>query len=140
MAVTPDGTQAYLTNSERDEVVVLDTSSLRTLGRIPVGRTPWNTASSADGSSAYVTNANDDTVSVIDTASQNVTTTIPLGQSNHIPAAIALGSEGDIWATCNASSSLVIIDTASNSVIASPTIGLGDAPTGIALGLTDIPA
>ena len=137
VAVTPDSTQAYVTDSEHDEVVVLDTSSLRAVGRVAVGKTPWNTAFTADGSSAYVTNANDDTVSVIDTASPSVTTTIALGgsssgQLNHTPTAIALSPEGNIWVACNTSSSLAVIDTSSNTVIDSTDIGLGDDPTGIA--------
>ncbi|MGA2926232.1 MAG: YncE family protein, partial [Solirubrobacteraceae bacterium] len=129
VTVTPDGTQAYVTDSERDQVIVLDTSSMGTIGRVSVGSTPWNTAFTADGSSAYVTNANDDTVSVIDTASKSVTTTIALGAGNHIPTAIVLSPEGNIWVTCNASSSLVVIDTSSNA-IQSIEIGLGDSPTG----------
>ncbi len=77
-------------------------------------------------------------MSVIDTASQNVTTTIALGanlstgQINHIPTAVALSPGGDIWVACNVSSSLVVIDTSSNTVIDSTDIGLGDDPTGIA--------
>ncbi|MGO9495527.1 MAG: alkaline phosphatase family protein [Solirubrobacteraceae bacterium] len=149
VSVTPDGTLAYVTDSERDQVVVLKTSDLRTVGRIPVGSTPWNTAFSADGGGAYVTNANDDTVSVIDTASRTVTNTIPLGsgtttdpsgttkgtmfaQVNHQPTAIVLGPNGNIWVGCNTSSSVVVISTASNSVIDSTDIGLGFDPTGIA--------
>jgi YVTN family beta-propeller protein len=34
--------------------------------------------------------------------------------------------------TCNTSSSLVVIDTSTNSVIKSIDLGLGDDPTGIA--------
>jgi YVTN family beta-propeller protein len=91
-----------------------------------------------------VTNANDNTVSVIDTASRRVTTTIPLGsgtttdaeatftQINQVPTAVSLGPDGKIWVACNASSSLVVIDPASNAAITSIDIGLGDEPTGIA--------
>ena len=149
VSLTPDGAHAYVTDSERDQVVVLKTSDLRTVGRIPLGRTPWNTAFTADGSAAYVTNTNDDTVSVIDTASQTVTKTIPLGggtttdpsgttkgttfpQLNHQPTAIGLSPDGNIWVTCQTSSSLVVIITAAGSVIDSTDIGLGDGPTGIA--------
>ena len=149
VSVTPDGARAYVTDSERDQVVVLKTSDLRTIGRISVGRTPWNTAFSADGSTAYVTNANDDTVSVIDTASQTVTNKITLGsgittdpsgatkgtmfpQTNHQPTAIGLGPDGNIWVACNTSSSLVVITTSGKSVIDSTDIGLGFDPTGIA--------
>jgi phospholipase C len=144
VSVTPDGTHAYVTDTEHDAVVVISTSSLRSLGRIAVGTTPWNTAFSADGSSAYVTNANDNTVSVIDTASRSVTTTIALGsgtttdaestftQINQVPTAVSLSPDGKIWVACNASSSLVVIDPASNAVLTSIDIGLGDEPTGIA--------
>lgn len=137
VAITPDGTLAYVTDSERDQVIVLSTSSRRAVGRIPVGATPWNTALTADGSSAYVTNANDDSVSVIDTASRSVSGTIALsaassGQVHHTPTAIALSPGGDIWVACNSSSSLAAIDTSSNTVVESIDIGLGDDPTGIA--------
>jgi phospholipase C len=144
VAVSPDGTHAYVTDTDHDQIVVINTSSLRSVGRIPVGRTPWGAAFTADGSSAYVTNANDNTVSVIQTASRKVTTTIPLGsgttthaettftQINQVPTAAALGPDGNIWVTCNASSSLVVINPAGNAVIQSIDIGLGDEPTGIA--------
>ncbi len=146
VTVTPDNKQAYVTDTERDQVLVLSTStsSLHAIGRIAVGRSPWNTAFTADGSRAYVTNANDNTVSVIDTASQRVKGTIGLGsgtttdkvrsfpQLNQIPTAISLSPDGKIWVACNASSSLVVIDPSSNSVLQSIDIGIGDEPTGIA--------
>jgi YVTN family beta-propeller protein len=116
-SLTPDGKHAYVTDSEHDAVVVLDSSSRRTVDRIRVGATPWNTAFDADGSSAYVANANDNTVSVIDTAARRVKQTIKLGASNgqinQIPTAISSSPEGDIWAACNVSGSLVVIDPAS---------------------------
>ncbi|HXO09089.1 MAG TPA: beta-propeller fold lactonase family protein, partial [Solirubrobacteraceae bacterium] len=144
VAVTPDGSHAYITDSDHDSVVVVNTSSLRAVDRIRVGKTPWNTAFTADGSSAYVTNANDDTVSVIDTGSRSVSKTIGLGsgtttdsktsftQLNHIPTAVALSPDDNIWVACNASSSLVVIAPSSKTVSTSIDIGLGDEPTGIA--------
>jgi phospholipase C len=136
VSFTPDGKHAYVTDSERDAVLVLDSSSLRTVGRVGVGSTPWNTAFNADGSRAYVTNANDNTVSVIDTRSLRVKNTIALGSSNgqvnQIPTAIAASPAGDIWAACNTSGSLVVIDPASNVITHTIEIGLGDEPTGIA--------
>ena len=87
VAVTPDGKHAYVTDTERDEVVVLSTSSLRTVGRVGVGRSPWNTAFTADGATAYVSNANENTVSAIDTAGGRVTKTIALGAGERDGAA-----------------------------------------------------
>ena len=51
---------------------------------------------------------------------------------NHQPTAIGLSPDGNIWVTCQTSSSLVVISTATGSVIDSTDIGLGDGPTGIA--------
>jgi phospholipase C len=132
VTVTPDGSQAYMADSRNDRVVVLDTTTLRRVGRIAVGRTPWSTAFTADGSSAYVTNANDDTVSVIDTSTRKVTETIALGAGNHIPTVIVMSAADTAWATCNASSSIAVIDTSSNNVVETIAIRLGDDPTGIA--------
>jgi phospholipase C len=138
VTVSPDGSVAYVADSEQDRVVVLDAGSLRAIRAIGVGRTPWNTAFTADGSQAYVTNANDNTVSVIDVSRSRVADVIALGsnstsgQINQIPTAIALSPDGHVWVTCNASSSLAVIDTSSNDVIESIDIGLGDVPTGLA--------
>jgi phospholipase C len=145
VAVTPDGKHAYVTDSERDQVVVLSIPQLRTVARIPVGSTPWNTAFTSDGSSAYVTNSNDNTVSVIDTAAQRVTNTIGLGsftytdtkttftEPNQIPTGIALAPDDRyIWVACNVSGSVAIIDSTTNTIKTTAQIGLGDEPTTIA--------
>jgi YVTN family beta-propeller protein len=70
-------------------------------------------------------------VSVIDTASRQVSDRIALGTANHIPTAIALNG-ATAWVTCNVTSTLALIDTATNTVSQTVQIGLGDEPTGIA--------
>jgi phospholipase C len=144
VAIAPDGKHAYITDTDHDAVLVVSTSRLHTEDRVRVGRTPWHVAFGPGGSSAYVTNANDNTVSVIDTSRRRVTRTIGLGagtttdakttfaQLNQIPTAVALSPDDHIWVACNASSSLVVIDPATNAVVKSIDIGLGDEPTGIA--------
>jgi phospholipase C len=137
VAVTPNGKHAYVTDTERDQVVVLRTSSLRTVRRIAVGRSPWNTAFTADSAKAYVSNANDNTVSAIETARGRVIDTIALGsgsggQINHVPTGVALSPEGHIWVACNVSSTIVVIDPSTHNILQSIEIGLGDGPTEIA--------
>jgi phospholipase C len=137
VTVAPNGKHAYVTDTEHDQVVVISTSSLRTVRRVKVGRSPWNTAFTADSAKAFVSNANENTVSAIDTARGRVVKTIALGsgsdgQLNHIPTGIALSPEGHIWVACNVSSSIVVIDPSSDAVLQSIDIGLGDGPTEIA--------
>jgi phospholipase C len=146
VTVSPDATTVWVADSERDQIVILDATSLDPLATVGVGDTPWNTAFSADGASAYVANLNDDTVSVIDTATRQVTTVITLGsftvpnkvtgtsytQLHHQPSAIATAPDATIWVANNSSSSVALIDPATNAVTGSLELGLGDDPTGIA--------
>jgi phospholipase C len=145
---SPDGSQIWVADSERNQVVVVSTATLAAIGQIPVGQTPWSIAFSADGTTAYVTNTNEDTVSVVDTSSAQQTGKIALPsftapnlvvtassytQLHHQPTAIALSpADGTIWVACNSSSSLAVIDPATNTVSNSLEIGLGDSPTAIA--------
>jgi YVTN family beta-propeller protein len=90
VAITPDGTHAYVTNLTDGTVSVIDTAS-NMVATIPVGAGPIGVAITPDGTHpsehddrhhqplAYVTNLRDSTVSVIDTASNNVVATIPVG-------------------------------------------------------------
>jgi phospholipase C len=143
VALSPNGTHAYVTDTEGNRVLVLDVKNLHAVERIPVGRSPWNVAFSHGGGEAFVTNANDNTVSVIDTSKKTVKKAIRLGsgtttdsktsftQRNQIPTAIVAGPNGKIWAACNASSSLVVIDPSSRRVVRSIDLGIGDMPTAI---------
>lgn len=145
---SPDGAQIWVADSEQDQLMVIDSKSLRAIRVVPTGRTPWNTAFSADATKVYVTNTNDDTVSVIDastlrpagvvslpsfTVDNLVVTTETYTQLHHQPTAIALSpADGSLWVACNSSSSLAVIDPATDTVSGSFEIGLGDDPTGIA--------
>ena len=56
VAVTPDGTRAYVTNCDADTVSVIDTATNTVIATIPVGDRPGDVAVSPDGTRAYVTN------------------------------------------------------------------------------------
>ena len=89
MAITPDGTRAYVTNRRRDTVSVIDTATNTVIGTpIPVGNSPVGVAVTPDGTRAYVTNQLDDTVSVIDTATNTVIATIPVGSRPDVAMAV----------------------------------------------------
>jgi len=82
VAITPDGTRAYVTISFPNNLVsVIDTATNTVISTIPVGVGPTGVAITPDGTRAYVTNDGSDTVSVIDTATNTVAGTIVVGSS-----------------------------------------------------------
>jgi len=72
IAITPDGTRAYVTIAASDTISVIDTDPASTdfnkvVSTIEVGRASIFVAITPDGTRAYLTNRWDGTVSVIDT-------------------------------------------------------------------------
>ncbi len=73
VAVSPDGTRAYVTNQfDGDTLSVIDTATNTVTATIAVGDDPTGVAVSPDGGRAYVTNYSDDTVSVIDVSAMQL--------------------------------------------------------------------
>ena len=101
VAITPDGTHAYVANQGDGTVSVIDTARNNVVATIPVGAGPVGVAITSDGTHpsghddrpyqplAYVTNLVDNTVSVIDTARNKVVATIPVGAE---PFAVAFAT------------------------------------------------
>lgn len=68
LAITPDGTKAFVTSGKRaNNVSVIDTASNTVVAEIPVGQNPLGVAITPDGTEAYVANHASNNVSVIDT-------------------------------------------------------------------------
>jgi YVTN family beta-propeller protein len=134
-------TFGYVTNVDDNTVSVIDTASNTVVATIPVGGFPDGVAITPDGTHAYVTNAFDSNVSVIDTASNTVVTTIPVGSA---PNGVAITPDGArpnesddrhhrplAYVTNGADNTVSVIDTASNTVVA--TIPVRQDPTGVAI-------
>jgi YVTN family beta-propeller protein len=147
IAVTPDGTHAYVSNEFDNTVSVIATASNTVVATIPVGNGPSGVAITPDGTHAYVTNEFDQSamgfaiVSVIDTASNTVVATIPVGDN---PVQVAItpdptnSPEHDdrrhqplAYVTNGSDSTVSVIDTAGNTVVATISVGIG--PTGVAI-------
>jgi YVTN family beta-propeller protein len=79
VAVSPDGSTAYVANMNSNTVSVIDTATNTVTATIPASGAPYWVAVSPDGSTAYVTEMNSNAVSVIDTATNAVTATIAVG-------------------------------------------------------------
>jgi uncharacterized protein (TIGR03437 family) len=81
VALSPDGTRAYVSNTVDGTISVLSInrtggSYYTPVSTITVGTEPYGIALTPTGSKLYVANARSNTVSVIDTAALRVTTTI----------------------------------------------------------------
>jgi YVTN family beta-propeller protein len=75
VAITPDGTKAYVTDSKQDAVLVIDTATRKktnTIGLKSIGGIPTNLAVSPDGKKLYVLNLSPGSVAVIDTSTDTL--------------------------------------------------------------------
>jgi YVTN family beta-propeller protein len=93
VAISPDGTRAYVANSSflHNTVSVIDIVTNTVIATIPVGQVPAGIAVAPDGGRTYVTNVYPNTVSIIDTATNTLVSTIPVGIN---PIGVAVTSDG----------------------------------------------
>ncbi len=79
IAITPDGTTAYVANHDDGSVTPIDIATDTAGTAIPVGTQPDAVAVTPDGSTAEVVNFHDDTVTPIATATNNPGTPMSAG-------------------------------------------------------------
>jgi YVTN family beta-propeller protein len=129
IAITPDGSRAFVTNVGADNVSVINTASNTVVATVAVGGSPYGIAITPDGSFAYVANAGSDNVSVINTASNTVVTTVAVGAE---PGDVAITPDGSLaYVTNSLSDDVSVINTASNTVVA--TVAVGRNPGNVAI-------
>jgi len=135
IAISPDGSHAYVTNVAPATVSVIDTSTESVIATIPVGGNPSGIAASPDGRRVLVANyktyqANSgNTVSVIDTALNRVIDTVPVGNG---PNAVSFTPDGTLAYVTNFFSGTVsVINIATNLVI--NTIPVDAGPQGVVI-------
>jgi YVTN family beta-propeller protein len=114
IAVTPDGSRAYVTSA--GNVFVIDTAGNSAVGSIPLPRNPAAIAISGDGSHAYVADFSSAVFWVIDTATDRVTATVDIGPTKvQVPAtpAVAVSRDGTAAYITNPSdNTLTVVDMA----------------------------
>jgi uncharacterized protein (TIGR03437 family) len=122
IAVTPDGASVYVANCGGD-IFVIDTATNKVSTKFPAGACPTGVVITPDGTRAYVTLTNANSVAAIDTSTNTVMTKIPVGPA---PSGIAITPDGThvyVPSVGMSSSSVSVIDTSSNSVAATVTLG-----------------
>lgn len=129
VAITPDGSTAYVAASGADSVVPVDTATGTPGTPIAVGSDPRTIGIAPDGATAYVADLGSGTVTPIDTATNTAGTPIAVGSGPH---GIAIAPDGArVYVADIFSDDVSVIDTATRTVIA--TIPAGSDPYTIAI-------
>ena len=128
VALSPDGTQAYVTNVNGNSVSVIDTATGTVRSTIAVGEHPEGVAFSPDGALVYVTSLVDNSVSVISVATGKVTSTIGVGR---FPWGVAFSPDGALAYVTSIGSNAVSVITVATGTL-STTIPVGDGSFGVA--------
>ena len=129
IAISPDGSVAYVTNFRDNTLSVLSTATNTVTGTIAVGNGPLGVAVTPDGTKAYVVNGFDNSVSVVKTATRKIEARIPVGPE---PQAIALTPDGkQAYVTNFSGNSVTVLDLSTNKPL--HTVLVGKGPDGIAV-------
>jgi YVTN family beta-propeller protein len=141
VAVTPDGTYAYVVNSASNtspfcpfgsnpgSVSVVSTLTNTVVATIPLGDAPAGVAIAPNGTSAYVTNYADSTISAIDTFSNTVTATIPGGPNPCSVAFTQRGAQAYVFDQGNQGKTISVINTATGAITTTiSTAASGEGP------------
>ena len=130
VAISPNGTLAYVTNSGNQTVSVINITTRTVIATITVGDNPTDVAISPNGAFAYVVNSDDDSVMVINTTTNLVNDTIMVGRFYH-PTVVAFSLNGIFaYVTNGNNNSVSVINTITRNV--TDTIPVGVNPTGVA--------
>lgn len=131
VAVSKDGSRAYVANSTDRSVSVVNTATGALTTSIPVGGAPSAVAvdPSPGSSRAYVALKSSARVSVVDTSNNTVTATVSVGLS---PTAVAVSPSGSrVYVANTAGGTVSVIDSAASKRIATVSVGL--SPVAVAV-------
>lgn len=129
VAVTPNGSFAYVTNFQGTTVSVVDRTNA-VVATVPGLNAPFAIAVTPNGAFAYTGNLGNDTVSAINTASNAVIATIPLPHGS-VPVGVAILPNGSfVYVSDEGTNTVSVISTTTNDVVAS--VSVGASPTVLA--------
>ncbi|MCL5037388.1 MAG: carboxypeptidase-like regulatory domain-containing protein [Chloroflexi bacterium] len=108
IALSNDGSRAYVADYNSGDVAVVDGYGLKVLKRIRVGIQPARVVIRPDDKKIFVTNNGSNNVSVIDSDRMEVSGTVPVGRS---PLGIAMTPDGrSVFVTNNGEGTVSVID------------------------------
>lgn len=119
--IDAQGKLAYVTNSEDDNVFVIDVAQKKVAGEIKAGKFPHGLRMSPNGREIYVANVNDNSVSIIDVAQSKEVTRIPVGKA---PVQVSFTPDGGrVYVSLRDENKVAVIDTTQRKKIATIAVG-----------------
>ena len=133
IALTPNGTELWVSARGSNEVYVLDARDLSELAVIPVGRFPLRLLISPDGRHAVTSNLLDGSVTVIDTSTREVTRTIEVaGDAASQQVTLLFSEDGSrLYVAETGTDTVAEIDFASGELLRR--LNAGDQGDGLAI-------
>lgn len=129
---TSEGKYALVTNSEDNNVSVIDTSVYEVKNLITTGKGPHGFRISTDSRFAFVANMGEDTVSILDIEGGVEVKKIKVGQT---PVTTGITNDGKTMvATLNAENALAIVDLATGQL---DKVDVGTGPAQVYIGSDD---
>ena len=133
VAVTPDGSTVYVTNSNDGTVSVINTTNNTAYPNINIGNYlggyPWGVAVTPDGTKIYVTNYDSNTASIINTSTNSIIATI---YGLNSPYGVAVTPDrSTVYVTNSGSNTASVINTSTNSIITM--VPVGSRPYGVSV-------
>jgi YVTN family beta-propeller protein len=126
LAVSPDGSTLYVSDSDSASVDVVNLSTDAVTDTIPLGKnvTPYDIAVSPDGSRVYV-ESNPGSLTVINTANDSIVASLPIGTFDGVLALSPDGSKVYVAAFANSPDprGIDVVDTATNTISANIPVG-----------------
>lgn len=120
---TNNGKYALATDSEKNNISVIDLSTSKVIKTIDTGKGPHGFRISSDSKYAYIANSEADTISVIDINEFKEVKTIKVGNN---PITTAVTEDNNmLLATLNSENSLAIVDLATDKI---QKIAVGEGP------------
>jgi YVTN family beta-propeller protein len=119
--IDAQGKLAYATNSEDNNVLVIDVARKTVVGEVKTGKFPHGLRMSPTGREIYVANVNDNSVSVIDITQSKEVTRIPVGKA---PVQVGFTPDGRrVYVSLRDENSVAVIDAAQRKKIATVAVG-----------------
>jgi YVTN family beta-propeller protein len=125
VAMSADGTLAYVANLNSNSLSIIDTEIDQVVATVGAGSSPRDVEATPDGRYVLVTNQSTNTVTVLDASNYSIVKTIPVGT---FPCAISIAPDGSAaYVTNRLSNNVSIIDLATIDLA---TVTVTDVPVG----------